>query len=1089
MTFLLPPPNKTLHSIDGWTIPPLDGSLTVPEIYDFHYENNPSHAVFAYGSPEGNGITFVPYSKVIPAVHRAGWLVANIASFDLQQDRAVRPLVAVLAASDTITFFTTFLGMFRAGIPFLALSPRNSPAALAHLLRTTKPTHLFVSEDGSLQELARDSFKFLEDGHIPVIASMPFYEDLYIDDGSFIRLPPRERNLNARTVVAHSSGSTSFPKPSVWNDKVCSQASMAPWFGDYNFCGEIFSCHCLAMFHSAGINFINWLSTTGMIMAVFPPSSPAIIPSFDTVFNGFVATRAAYGFVPPIFLEEWSRDPLKVAHLRTLKGIAFGGAPLNPTVGNYLTNEGCKLLLLYGITEAGVLSKFFTAALGKDWQYMMINPAFSLELVPEGDGTYEGIAVADFHTELSIINTKYRGRDTYATNDLFLPHSSLPGLWRLVGRKDDRIVLSSGEKTNPGLLGQLLVPSSYISFDHAIESVLARDPHVIAGLYFGHGRFQNGLLVQLKPQFVFHPSDQASVIKYRSVIWPTIEKMNELAMGHSQLFKEMIIFSDPSKPFSFNEKGLPKRAVVLKEYESEIEALYDTVEDSVEIDPPLSWSPIASLAFIRAVVNNTLNHPVDDNDDIFEHGCDSLRAARMRNTVVHALRTSQPEKVKLINPNFIYDHPRITALAEFVSDSVDTEKGDIQTSKLENIRAMLDRHASSFSLVVLSSSLRSPASTLHSRGDVILITGTTGGLGAATLAKLAYSDSVHKIFAINRPAKDGRNFMERQEKALESRGCDPAIASLSKVVLIEADLTEPGFGIGASIEKEIRDSVTHIIHIAWRVDFNLPLSSFEGILKGMRALIDLALSSPQSRTPNFLFTSSVGVFGNIPGTAKNILEQPIDDPKVVVGQGYSESKWVGEQMLYRAAKETSLRPLIVRVGQIAGGVNGSWNTSDWIPAIVKSSRALGCLPEFKGISTWIPLDTAASAIADLRSASTPTLTAHLVHPRPTATRDIFRTMAQYLSLPLQPYGEWLSALEVAAENPKSSSDDIPALKLLQFFRNGIRSEEEGKEPIGIPAIDCREAEQVSTHLQNAKPIQTEDVLSWLQYWTRVGFLP
>ncbi len=99
MAFLLPPPNKTLHCIDGWTVPPLDGSLTVPEIYDFHYDNNSNHAVFAYGNPEGNGITFVPYSKVIPAAHRAGWLIAKAANFDLQQDRAVRPLVAVLAAS------------------------------------------------------------------------------------------------------------------------------------------------------------------------------------------------------------------------------------------------------------------------------------------------------------------------------------------------------------------------------------------------------------------------------------------------------------------------------------------------------------------------------------------------------------------------------------------------------------------------------------------------------------------------------------------------------------------------------------------------------------------------------------------------------------------------------------------------------------------------------------------------------------------------------------------------------------------------------------------------------------------------------
>ncbi len=198
----------------------------------------------------------------------------------------------------------------------------------------------------------------------------------------------------------------------------------------------------------------------------------------------------------------------------------------------------------------------------------------------------------------------------------------------------------------------------------------------------------------------------------------------------------------------------------------------------------------------------------------------------MRNMIIRALRTAQPEKVKLINPNFIYDHPRITALAEFVTDSVDIQKSDIRSSRLENIQAMLDRYASSFSRAIVScqpyvftsflgslltrllfavssSSFRSLAPVLPSRGDVILITGTTGGLGAATLAKLACFGSVHKIFAINRSAKDGCNLMERQKKALESRGYDPTIASLSKVALIEADLTEPGFGIESSIEKEV----------------------------------------------------------------------------------------------------------------------------------------------------------------------------------------------------------------------------------------------------------------------------------------------
>lgn len=57
-----------------------------------------------------------------------------------------------------------------------------------------------------------------------------------------------------------------------------------------------------------------------------------------------------------------------------------------------------------------------------------------------------------------------------------------------------------------------------------------------------------------------------------------------------------------------------------------------------------------------------------------------------------------------------------------------------------------------------------------------------------------------------------------------------------------------------------------------------------------------------------------------------------------------ESKWVGERILEQAAEETTLRPVIVRAGQICGGINGQWNTTEWFPTLVKSSLHLGALP-------------------------------------------------------------------------------------------------------------------------------------------------
>lgn len=45
----------------------------------------------------------------------------------------------------------------------------------------------------------------------------------------------------------------------------------------------------------------------------------------------------------------------------------------------------------------------------------------------------------------------------------------------------------------------------------------------------------------------------------------------------------------------------------------------------------------------------------------------------------------------------------------------------------------------------------------------------------------------------------------------------------------------------------------------WRVDFNMGLAAFEDDVKGVRNLIDLALSSSLVSPPHFLFPSSVAV--------------------------------------------------------------------------------------------------------------------------------------------------------------------------------------------------------------------------------------
>ena len=79
------------------------------------------------------------------------------------------------------------------------------------------------------------------------------------------------------------------------------------------------------------------------------------------------------------------------------------------------------------------------------------------------------------------------------------------------------------------------------------------------------------------------------------------------------------------------------------------------------------------------------------------------------------------------------------------------------------------------------------------------------------------------------------------------------------------------------------------------------------------------------------------------------LEASIPEPDSALGSGYTESKWVSEQILDEAARRTPLRPTSIRLGQIVGGPGGHWSEREWCAALVKSSIYLGKLPAVPGV--------------------------------------------------------------------------------------------------------------------------------------------
>lgn len=64
--------------------------------------------------------------------------------------------------------------------------------------------------------------------------------------------------------------------------------------------------------------------------------------------------------------------------------------------------------------------------------------------------------------EITAVNAKYKGKDAHSISDLLVPHPTKKGLWKIIGRSDDQITLSTGEKTNPGPLGENLVAFCFV---------------------------------------------------------------------------------------------------------------------------------------------------------------------------------------------------------------------------------------------------------------------------------------------------------------------------------------------------------------------------------------------------------------------------------------------------------------------------------------------------------------------------------------------------------------------------------------------------------------------------------------------------
>ncbi|EJD40563.1 acetyl-CoA synthetase-like protein [Auricularia subglabra TFB-10046 SS5] len=1052
MPFIAPIPT-TPQAVDrpSFVPPPLDGSCTVVEAYDWHLVHSPEHEFYKY--KDADGIRTVTCKEAALAVYRATDLVMRHA--------AEKPCFAILAVADTITYSTLTMGLVRAGfVPFLP-SPRVSPEVLAQLLDKAGVTHVFHSRDAATTKLAEAGTAHRAVRLLP----LPTFADLF--EGTLAPPPPPVKpHMYDAAAIIHSSGSTSTPKILPVSFCTLFLFGISPWCNDID-CGSLTTNYAVVpMYHLFGLTHIPLAAYTGTTIAVFPPVSPPVLPHAETFLNSVVALDCGIAMCFPSILEQISHNSEDINKLVPCKSVGLGGAALKQAVGDRLVEAGVQLIQVYGMSECGVTTPIFPKSLGKDWQWMRMCDWVKASYRDLGDGTHEPVMLSHDGHHIDSPNCEVDGHNAISTNDVVILHPSDPRLFKVVGRLDDQIVLSTGEKTNA-------IP---------LEGILRTDPRIAYAVMFGRTRPHNGVVIEPRPEHAFDPRDRKRLEEFRDSIWPTVVKMNEFAPSHSRLAREMILVVSPSKPFFINQtKFTAVRSVVIADYESEIDAVYDEFEQAAQpnFPPPPDWEEENALPFVRRLVATFVTEVKTDEQDLFDVGCDSLKAAQIQNNILSALRATGLSTDRL-PADIVYKYPTIAGLAASVSAVAQLKQHVIDEldAKAEEIQAILTRYTKSFPQHNSTSKTKPAQDEL-----AFLVTGTTGGLGTNLLAQLLGAPNVRKVYALNRRGPQGVPLLNRHKAAFLDRGVDPGLLESGRFVLLEGDTSREDLGIAPDIYDEMRHDLTHIIHngksiiSAWPVNFNFAIQTFEPAVRGAKHLVDLALRSCLPTPPKFTFISSISVSRfSAPSLDVPAPEDYIMDVKRVIGFGYPESKWIVERMLHIASEQTPLRSVSIRVGQLAGGSNGCWNITDWVPAMIRSAKKLGCIPNADTSIAWMRLDEAAAAVIEMRDAAG---VLHLVHPRPVPWRVALSTFSKTTGVPLVPWDDWMARLTSA-----DSSEDVPALRILGFWRGLGTSGLAGMS--AMEDIATGRAQEISPILRNMAPLSTADAAEWLSYWQRLG---
>jgi FkbH-like protein/thioester reductase-like protein len=336
-------------------------------------------------------------------------------------------------------------------------------------------------------------------------------------------------------------------------------------------------------------------------------------------------------------------------------------------------------------------------------------------------------------------------------------------------------------------------------------------------------------------------------------------------------------------------------------------------------------------------------------DSFFELGGDSLRAAE---AFARMWDLGVPASISLQT----VPDPTVAGLAQAIEDV----KEGRQPTLLVDRFSLADEGNLAPDVRLVTG----PAAAYDRPMRVVLLTGATGYLGAFLLRELlAQTDA--EILCLVRAAtpEDAR---QRILGNLRRFGLwEPAMAGRFDVVL--GDLTEPDLGLDREAFLRLADRIDTILHSGAWVNFVYPYQHLKRTNVDSTETILRLATAAAPKPIQVHFVSTLGVIMSTGYGRGNLLRErdPLTHADDLLN-GYEQTKYASDKMVWTAMKERGIPAAIYRPGMVSGLSDGTYQKHDeFLPQMLKGCLQLGSWPAVDTTWEMAPVDFVTRAIVHI----------------------------------------------------------------------------------------------------------------------------